>query len=45
MEISGEKSSEMNSEFREFKGWTDIKNQTMCEVEWGLLDSMKLYIK
>jgi hypothetical protein len=45
MGIGGEKSREMHSEFWELKGWTDINNQTMCVVEWGLLDSMKLYHK
>jgi hypothetical protein len=29
MEIGGEKSGEMYSEFRELKGWTDINHQTM----------------
>jgi hypothetical protein len=40
MEIGGEKSREMHSEFRKLKGWTDINRQTMCVGEWGLLDSM-----
>jgi hypothetical protein len=42
MEIGGEKSREMHSEFWELKGWTDINRQTIWVVEWGLLDSMKL---
>jgi hypothetical protein len=36
------KSREMHSEFRELKGCTDINQQTMWVVEWGLLDSMNL---
>jgi hypothetical protein len=42
MEIGGEKSREMHTEFRELKGWTDINHQTMRVVEWGSLDSLKL---
>jgi hypothetical protein len=42
MEIGGQKSKEMHSDFREWKGWTDINHQIMWVVEWGLLDSMKL---
>jgi hypothetical protein len=42
MEIGGEKSREMHSEFWELKGWTDINHQTMWVVEWGLPDCMKL---
>jgi hypothetical protein len=45
MEISGEKSREMHSEFLELKGRIDIKHQTMWGVEWPLLDSMKLKYK
>jgi hypothetical protein len=42
MEIGGEISREMPSEFWELKGWTYIKCQALCVVEWGLLDSRKL---
>jgi hypothetical protein len=42
MEIGGEKSREMHSEFRKLKDWTDINHQTMWVIEWGLLDFMKL---
>jgi hypothetical protein len=42
MEIGGEKSRKMHSEFWELKGWNDINHQTMWVVEWGLHDSMKL---
>jgi hypothetical protein len=42
MEIGGEKSREMHSEFWELKGWTDINSQTIWVVECGLFDSMKL---
>jgi hypothetical protein len=37
MDIDGEKSREMHSEFQELKGWTDIYRQTMWVVEWVLL--------
>jgi hypothetical protein len=42
MEIGGEKSRKMHSEFWELKGWNDINHQAMWVVEWGLHDSMKL---
>jgi hypothetical protein len=42
MEIGGEISKEMHSEFQELKGWIDINRQTMWVQEWGLFDSMKL---
>jgi hypothetical protein len=45
MEIGGEKSREMLSEFWEKKGWTDMNHQTMWGVERGLLDCMKLIHK
>jgi hypothetical protein len=34
MEIGGEKSREMHSEFRDLKGLTDINLQTIRGVEW-----------
>jgi hypothetical protein len=42
MELGGEKSREMHSEFWELKGWTEINHETMWVLEWGLFDSMKL---
>jgi hypothetical protein len=42
MEIGGEKSREIHSEFWELNGWPDINHQTMWVVKWGLLVSMKL---
>jgi hypothetical protein len=41
----GKKSREMQSDFQELKGWTDINRQTKWIVEWGLLDSMTLKYK
>jgi hypothetical protein len=45
MEIGGEKSREMHSEFWELKGWTDITRETMWVEEWDLIDSMIHIIK
>jgi hypothetical protein len=42
VEIGGEKSREMHSEFQELKGYTDINSQFMWVVEWGIIDSLKL---
>jgi hypothetical protein len=37
MEIGGDKSREMHSEFRKLKGWIDINLQNMWVGEWGFL--------
>jgi hypothetical protein len=42
MEIGEEKSREMHRELWELKCWTYINRQTMQEVEWAFIDSIKL---
>jgi hypothetical protein len=45
MEIGGEKSREVQSEFQELKGWTEITLEPMWVEEWDFIDSMKYIIK